>query len=122
MDDRIEPIEVDAIFHLPNPGLDWSFCRSLWVMEPRFLSSDEKPGGSQSEPQVGGGHGQVAELFQRIATAEPHYYVLGSKRSNDPSNHAFRVIREQIRSLFAVLGDREGLDLYAVWESRLASP
>ncbi|MFM8326688.1 MAG: hypothetical protein ACKN9U_17650, partial [Pirellulaceae bacterium] len=52
MDDRIEPIEVDAIFHLPNPGLYWSFCRSLWVMEPRFLSSDEKPGGSQSEPQV----------------------------------------------------------------------
>lgn len=121
-DERIEPIEVDAIFHLPNPGLDWSFCRSLWVMEPRFLSSAEKLGASQREPQDGGCLGQVAELFRSIATAEPHYYVLGSKRSNAPSDNAFRPIREQIRSLFAVLGEREGLDLYAVWESRLASP
>ncbi len=120
-DDRIEPIEVDAIFHLPHPGLDWSFCRSLWVMEPRFLSSTEKPGGIQPGPQQGESHGQIAEQFRSIATAEPHYYVLGSKRSNDPSDHAFRLIREQIRSLFAVLGDREGLDLYAVWESRLTS-
>lgn len=120
-DDRIEPIEVDSIFHLPNPGLDWSFCRSLWVMEPRFVSSAKTREGSQSEPQEGGGHGEVAELFRSIATAEPHYYVLGSKRSNDRSDHAFRRIREQIRSLFAVLGDREELDLYAVWESRLAS-
>jgi hypothetical protein len=120
-DDRIEPIEVDAIFHLSYPGLDWSFARSLWVMEPRFLSSAESPEGSQPEPQVRGGTGEVAERFRSIATAEPHYYVLGSKRSNNPSGQAFRLIREQIRSLFAVLGDREGLDLYAVWESRLAS-
>jgi hypothetical protein len=93
----------------------------LWVMEPRFLSSTEKPGGIQPGPQQGESHGQIAEQFRSIATAEPHYYVLGSKRSNDPSDHAFRLIREQIRSLFAVLGDREGLDLYAVWESRLTS-
>jgi hypothetical protein len=90
-------------------------------MEPRFLSSAESPEGSQPEPQVRGGTGEVAERFRSIATAEPHYYVLGSKRSNNPSGQAFRLIREQIRSLFAVLGDREGLDLYAVWESRLAS-
>jgi hypothetical protein len=90
-------------------------------MEPRFVSSAKSGEGSQSEPQEGGGRREVAELFRSIATAEPHYYVLGSKRSNDRSDHAFRRIREQIRSLFAVLGDREDLDLYAVWESRLAS-
>jgi len=44
---------------------------------------------------------------------EPDFYVLGAKSYGRESHFLLRNGHDQVRALFAVLGDREGLNLYA---------
>lgn len=43
---------------------------------------------------------------------EPDFYVLGAKTFGRTPGFNFAIGREQIRRLYTILGDREGLDLY----------
>ncbi|MFM7070224.1 MAG: hypothetical protein ACKO38_00315 [Planctomycetota bacterium] len=45
--------------------------------------------------------------------AEPHYHILGEKRAGGVHGLPFTECLAQIRQLFAILGDRASLDLYA---------
>ena len=46
-------------------------------------------------------------------TSEPNYYILGSKSRGPASEFTFQEGLSQIREVFAILGDRATLDLYA---------
>ncbi|MBI2823458.1 MAG: hypothetical protein HYX69_02065 [Planctomycetia bacterium] len=48
-----------------------------------------------------------------FATGEPDFYVLGEKSAADPGRFSIRDGLAQIRDLFAIIGDRATLDLYA---------
>jgi thioredoxin reductase len=50
---------------------------------------------------------------ESLVQAEPHFYVLGAKSRGRDSSFVFSEGLEQIRSLFALIGDRANLDLYA---------
>jgi cation diffusion facilitator CzcD-associated flavoprotein CzcO len=52
-------------------------------------------------------------LTEPLAFAEPDFYVLGAKSFGRATGFNLAIGREQIRVLFAILGDREGLNLYA---------
>jgi hypothetical protein len=47
-----------------------------------------------------------------LAFAEPDFYVLGQKSFGRAPGFNLAIGREQIRNLFKILGDRDGLDLY----------
>jgi thioredoxin reductase len=49
---------------------------------------------------------------ESLFTGEPHFYVLGSKSYGRDSRFLLSRGHDQIRQLFAVIGDREGLNLY----------
>lgn len=48
-----------------------------------------------------------------LLTGEPDYYVLGAKSYGRDSRFLIARGLQQVRVLFTILGDREGLDLYA---------
>jgi thioredoxin reductase len=48
-----------------------------------------------------------------LVNPEPDFYVLGAKSYGRSSNFFLSTGREQIRELFTIIGDREGLNLYA---------
>jgi thioredoxin reductase len=48
-----------------------------------------------------------------LLTGEPDYYVLGAKSYGRDSRFLIARGLQQIRALFTIIGDREGLDLYA---------
>ena len=50
---------------------------------------------------------------QSLLSPEPDFYVIGSKSFGRDSRFLLSDGREQIRALFTILGDREGLNLYA---------
>ena len=56
--------------------------------------------------------GAVRQLDKFPILSEPDFYILGSKSAGSDSNFLLSEGREQIRRLFAIIGDREGLDLY----------
>ena len=49
----------------------------------------------------------------RLVNPEPHLYLLGSKSYGRNPQFLFAHGLDQIRDLFALIGDRETLDLYA---------
>jgi len=48
-----------------------------------------------------------------LVTAEPDFYVLGAKSAGRDSRFLIADGIAQVRRLFTIIGDREGLDLYA---------
>ncbi|HEX3728107.1 MAG TPA: hypothetical protein VHV08_17770, partial [Pirellulales bacterium] len=50
---------------------------------------------------------------EMLVQAEPHFYVLGAKSYGRDSGFLLSHGFEQIRELFALIGDRAELDLYA---------
>jgi hypothetical protein len=50
---------------------------------------------------------------QSLVTAEPDFYILGAKSFGRDSRFLISIGVRQIRELFAVIGDRADLDLYA---------
>jgi hypothetical protein len=56
---------------------------------------------------------QQARGPQTLRNPEPNYYILGAKSYGRNSNFLLSVGLEQIREAFAIIGDRETLDLYA---------
>lgn len=60
------------------------------------------------EPPHGG-----AEPGEPLQFVEPDFYVLGAKSFGRAPGFNLAIGREQIRVLFTILGDREGLNLYA---------
>lgn len=49
---------------------------------------------------------------QSLINPEPDFYILGAKSYGRNSSFLVAVGLEQIRDLFTIIGDREGLDLY----------
>lgn len=80
--------------------VDWQFAKSLlpvWKspsIDDKAL--DEWPG-------------------LKLATCEPNYYVLGSKRNRTTK---WKEHQNEVRDLFAMLGSRRELDLYASFEKK----
>lgn len=56
---------------------------------------------------------RVAEPTGDTATGEPGYHILGMKSFGRKSSFTLREGHEQIRKVFAALGGKKGLDLYA---------
>jgi cation diffusion facilitator CzcD-associated flavoprotein CzcO len=56
---------------------------------------------------------------QTLLNPEPNFYVLGAKSYGRGSQFLFRNGLEQIRQLFTIIGDREGLNLYETAKSLL---
>lgn len=50
---------------------------------------------------------------ETLLNPEPDFYVLGAKSFGRASNFFLSTGREQIRELFTIIGDREGLNLYS---------
>ena len=86
-----QTIQVDEI--IANVGFrpDWQICEELQIeQDPR------RPATTPS-----------------LTLAEPNYYVLGHKSYGRSPAFLFRDGLAQIRDVFRILGDRDGLDLYA---------
>jgi hypothetical protein len=64
---------------------------------------------------AGAGEGSAADARdpQRLLTAEPDFYVLGSKSDADGWGFPIHEGLRQIRDLFTIIGDRATLDLYS---------
>ena len=58
---------------------------------------------------------------QALITTEPNFYLLGSKSYGRNPHFTLPIGREQIRDLFKIIGDREGLDLYATTDKLRAA-
>jgi thioredoxin reductase len=56
-----------------------------------------------------------AEPGTPLSFVEPDFYVLGAKTFGRAPGFNLAIGREQIRVLFTILGDREGLNLYATY-------
>lgn len=56
---------------------------------------------------------QTAPDGQTLLNPEPNFYILGAKSYGRNSRFLFSIGLEQIRQLFAIIGDREDLNLYA---------
>ncbi len=88
---------------------DWEMCRELQIdLSPvwecslameRWLAG-ASPNGTESKAW-------------RLVCREPDYYVLGAKSYGRWSDYVFAEGLRQVRDLFARIGDREDLDLYA---------
>lgn len=52
-----------------------------------------------------------------VITTEPDFYILGAKSRGRDSGFRIAEGHEQIRKVFAIIGDREGLDLYKTFPS-----
>jgi thioredoxin reductase len=63
-----------------------------------------------SELQIGAG--EMGGALSEVAS-EPNFYILGAKSRGRRSDFLFRDGLEQIRRVFAIIGDRADLDLYA---------
>ena len=50
---------------------------------------------------------------EALVSPEPDFYILGAKSYGRTSSFLVSVGLQQIRELFALIGDREDLDLYA---------
>ncbi len=105
-DGTTAPMTSDFLLSLHHPERDFRFTRSLRVqseLDRRGL--DYAHGEPNSTP--------ASRLTaMRAVTNEPNYYVLGRKRSGESTLANSKSTQNEIRDLFAVLGDREGLDLY----------
>jgi threonine dehydrogenase-like Zn-dependent dehydrogenase len=99
-DDTTLDIVCDSILAPDRRLIDWGHCRSLLVNSPnRWLDETAERPWNQFPGW-------------RLATPEPNYYVLGSKRNEASNLPRIESHRNQIRDLFALLGTREDLDLY----------
>lgn len=103
-DDSLLPLEVDQLAvrtaPAPTPCLGPTLLHAGDFLEPSasMTEAEESPGWEG----------------WRVATAEPHYYRLGSRTSAGAGS--LREAHFQIRHLFALLGGRRDLDLYDIME------
>jgi len=56
---------------------------------------------------------QVSAGAEMLCCPEPNFFILGAKSFGRNSNFLYSIGLEQIRQLFALLGDRDDLDLYS---------
>ena len=68
--------------------------------------------GGSSVDEVVGNIGQPPDGPAPVADGEPGYYVLGAKSYAGRADFLISTGHQQIRDLFAVIGDRADLDLY----------
>ncbi len=111
LDGSKEDLEVDRV--LANVGYrpDRGLYRELQVAEcavsegltnaAASLEAKTEPDAPAAQPGP-----------QRLLTGEPHFYILGAKSYGRRSGFLIADGLEQIRDLFKIIGDREGLDLY----------
>lgn len=74
--------------------------------------ANDDPAGSTSDQDQDDGSRQSRGRAERV-TREPHYHVIGAKAYGRTAEFTFSDGLQQIRQLFALLGDRPKLDLYA---------
>ena len=55
---------------------------------------------------------QAAGAADTLCCPEPNFFILGAKSYGRNSNFLYSTGLKQIRQLFAMLGEREDLDLY----------
>jgi hypothetical protein len=101
-------VTAHLLITLPDPQPDWSWATALRVCEPCYMGST-----TLHEPLAG----SIDSPFWEVATREPHYYCLGSKRWADRRLANWPAMQDQIRKLFALLGGRHDLDLYRQFQS-----
>jgi glycine/D-amino acid oxidase-like deaminating enzyme len=58
-------------------------------------------------------HADVQDLDRYLVLPEPNFYVIGAKSFGGQRACTHLLARQQIRRLFAIIGDRADLDLYA---------
>ncbi len=89
---------------------DWDHARSVRVGESSLLARQAL---DTTEPAANW-ENQAFDATDSILTLEPHYYILGSK-SFGLAYERFTLAQghQQIRRVFALIGGRENLDLYA---------
>lgn len=110
-DESTLDLACDVVMGFPSPVPDWRFTPGLasagYLLPRRELHRTmvEEPVG----PEL-----QVTDDWSgwRFATAEPNYYVMGSKRYWPAAMPDLVASRRDIRDLFALIGARRNLDLY----------
>jgi thioredoxin reductase len=107
------PIDVDEIIANVGYHPDASIYAQLQVHEcyatggpmklAARLAADSGPGDCLQQQSHG---------VQALVCPEPDFYILGAKSYGRRSDFLVSVGYQQIRELFTLIGDREGLDLY----------
>jgi hypothetical protein len=99
-------------------GEEWSVCVQVGEEETLDIRCDEVLNCSPATAEWGFLHGlAAAKEAHDTATAEPHYYVLGQKKTG-PQCCAIADGLQQVRSTFAMIGGRENLNLYETISSQ----
>lgn len=85
--------------------------RELQVFQDCFADCAAAP--VRMKRILGDGDAEQISATESLVQAEPHFYVLGAKSRGRDASFVFSEGLEQIRLLFALIGDRANLDLYA---------
>lgn len=107
-------MEFDRVIANVGYRPDATLCRELQFDACHATEAPAAVGRARSAAR--GGSGPIEPFVWNAATLctpEPDYYVLGAKSFGRDSGFLIHDGLNQIRALFAILGDREDLDLYA---------
>lgn len=110
-----ESVLVDRIVANVGYRPEWGMCAELHLQlsyvtdGPSSLACQllEQP----EQPELPAA-GQPCGTSNPLMTTEPNFYVLGAKSYGRKSEFLYCMGLEQIRRLFAIIGDRQDLDLY----------
>ncbi|MBS0207378.1 MAG: FAD-dependent oxidoreductase [Planctomycetes bacterium] len=109
---REEAIEVDQIVAGVGGRPDYSWISELHVT---CSMTSEVPAAMDRllAAMAAGESTEGLAGAESLLTTEPDYYVLGAKNFGRRTGFTLPVGHAQVRDLFKLIGDRQGLDLYA---------
>ncbi len=113
-DDTFLKVGFDRFLDLDRVRANFDFARALMFQPEQGWNIQSSTGPQRNEREAElGTHRYLHDCAGwRLATVEPGYYILGSKRKHS-NKIAFADRRADIRDVFALLGGRADLDLYA---------
>ena len=110
---EVPALTVDRIVANVGYRPDNSICEELQVHQCYASGGPMKLAAALLENTSANCLDQTSRGAASLTNPEPHFYILGAKSYGRNSHFLIAVGLEQIRELFALIGDRENLDLYA---------
>jgi len=112
-----EWITVDRIIANVGYRPDWQICRELNVHLCYVTEGPMRLAAHLAQHASADCLHQTSPDGELLLTTEPNFYVLGAKSYGRRSEFLYQIGLEQIRQLFAIIGDRRDLNLYETAKS-----
>ena len=109
----ISPARFDRIIANVGYRPDHSLCEELWVAQSPITGGPAGLAEHPADDSSVGDPGRIQLRPERLVTPEPNFYMLGAKSFGRDSRFLMTDGFRQLRDLFAIIGGRRELDLYA---------